>query len=100
MIGSEFAHIHPPEDGSLHMMLPEGTVPQLVELDWAEQHPMAAAGISLQPRSWSTRQGTMRKSTLFSGSCACLMSLRAGNSGGSTTPFSSGTNRTTPVAGS
>ena len=45
MIGSEFAHIHPPEDGSLHMMLPEGTVPQLVELDWAEQHPMAAAGI-------------------------------------------------------
>ena len=43
MIGNEFAHVHPPEDGSLHMMLPEQAVPQIVDLGWAEPHPMAAA---------------------------------------------------------
>ena len=45
MIGNEFAHVHPPEDGSLHMMLPEEAVPQIVDLGWAEPHPMAAAGM-------------------------------------------------------
>ena len=28
MIGTEFAHVHPPQDGSLHMMLPEDAVPK------------------------------------------------------------------------
>ena len=45
MIGNEFAHVHPPEDGSLHMMLPEDAVPQIVDLGWAEPHPMATAGM-------------------------------------------------------
>lgn len=45
MIGNEFAHVHPPQDGSLHMMLPEEAVPQIVDLGWAEPHPMAAAGM-------------------------------------------------------
>ena len=45
MIGTEFAHLHPPQDGSLHMMLPEDAVPQAVALGWAEPHPMAAAGM-------------------------------------------------------
>jgi hypothetical protein len=45
MIGNEFAHVHPPQDGSLHMMLPEDAVPKIVELGWAEPHPMAATGM-------------------------------------------------------
>jgi len=45
MIGSEFAHIHPPQDGSMHMMLPEDAVPRIIELGWAEPHPMASAGM-------------------------------------------------------
>lgn len=45
MIGNEFAHVHPPQDGSLHMMLPEDAVPKIVDLGWAEPHPMAEAGI-------------------------------------------------------
>ena len=45
MIGTEFAHVHPPQDGSLHMMLPEDAVPKIVDLGWAEPHPMAAAGM-------------------------------------------------------
>ncbi len=44
MIGREFAHVHPPQDGSLHMMLPEDAVPGIVDLGWAEPHPMATAG--------------------------------------------------------
>ena len=45
MVGNEFAHVHPPEDGSLHMMLPEDAVPKIIELGWAEPHPMATAGM-------------------------------------------------------
>lgn len=45
MIGREFAHVHPPRDGSLHMMLPLDAVPQIIDLGWAEPHPMAAAGM-------------------------------------------------------
>lgn len=32
MIGNEFAHLHPPQDGSLRMMLPECAVPRIVDL--------------------------------------------------------------------
>ncbi|WP_338532348.1 hypothetical protein [Nitratireductor thuwali] len=35
MIGNEFAHVHPPQDSSLHMMLPEEAVPQIVDLGGA-----------------------------------------------------------------
>ena len=31
MFGKEFAHIHPPSDGSLHMTLPPDMVPQVIE---------------------------------------------------------------------
>ena len=33
MRGNEFAHVHPPEDGSMHMMLPEGDVSELFLFD-------------------------------------------------------------------
>ncbi len=31
MRGNEFAHVHPPSDGSMHMMLPETDVAELLE---------------------------------------------------------------------
>ena len=40
MRGNEFAHVHPPYDGSMHMMLPEDDVPELVDKGWGEIHPL------------------------------------------------------------
>lgn len=45
MIAREFAHIHPPVDGSLHMVLPPHIVRQVVERGWGEQHPVAKMGL-------------------------------------------------------
>ena len=44
MRGNEFAHIHPPDDGSMHMMLPPEAVPELVARGWAEIHPLVPVG--------------------------------------------------------
>lgn len=41
MIGREFAHLHPPSDGSLHMSLPSEIVRTVVDNGWAELHPLA-----------------------------------------------------------
>lgn len=41
MIGREFAHLHPPADGSLHMTLPPDVVDAVIENGWAERHPLA-----------------------------------------------------------
>jgi phospholipase/carboxylesterase len=41
MIGREFAHLHPPADGSLHMSLPPEIVEAVVDNGWAELHPLA-----------------------------------------------------------
>jgi phospholipase/carboxylesterase len=41
MIEHEFAHLHPPSDGSLHMSLPPGIVQSVVDNGWAEYHPLA-----------------------------------------------------------
>jgi hypothetical protein len=41
MIEREFAHLHPPGDGSLHMSLPPAVVETVVENGWAEYHPLA-----------------------------------------------------------
>ena len=35
----EFAHIHPPYDGSLHVMLPSDVAALVVENGWGEFHP-------------------------------------------------------------
>ena len=45
MIAREFAHIHPPVDGSLHMVMPPHIVRQVVERGWGEQHPVARMGL-------------------------------------------------------
>ncbi len=44
MIGNEFAHVHPPYDGSLHMMLPLEQVAELLARGWGEHHPLVPAG--------------------------------------------------------
>jgi phospholipase/carboxylesterase len=41
MVGREFAHIHPPADGSLHMVLPPDLVDDVIANGWAERHPLA-----------------------------------------------------------
>ncbi len=44
MRGNEFAHVHPPDDGSLHLMLPENEVSNLLERGWGEHHPLVPKG--------------------------------------------------------
>lgn len=45
MIGTEFAHLHPPPDLSLHLMLPEKLASDVVEAGWGELHLAAKAGV-------------------------------------------------------
>jgi hypothetical protein len=44
LIDTEFAHLHPGEDQSLHVMLPPELVTEAIEAGWAEQHPVARRG--------------------------------------------------------
>lgn len=41
LVEKEFAHIHPPRDGSLHMVLPPDIVAPVIGNGWAELHPLA-----------------------------------------------------------
>jgi len=41
MVDHEFAHLHPPSDGSLHMSLPTAIVDAVIANGWAERHPLA-----------------------------------------------------------
>ncbi len=45
LIGSEFAHLHPGDDQSLHAMLPPGLADAAVDAGWAEVHPVARRGL-------------------------------------------------------
>ena len=45
MVGNEFAHVHPPYDGSMHMMLPPEQVRELIAKGWGEAHPLALRGM-------------------------------------------------------
>jgi len=42
--GPEFCHLHPLPEGSLHLTLPAPYRQLLVQLGWAEVHPLAGAG--------------------------------------------------------
>jgi hypothetical protein len=44
LVGREFAHLHPGQDHSLHMALPESVARAACEAGWAEPHPLAASG--------------------------------------------------------
>lgn len=41
MVGTEFAHLHPPDDGSLHVCLPRVTAVMAINAGWAEPHVLA-----------------------------------------------------------
>jgi hypothetical protein len=41
MVGREFAHLHPPSDGSLHLVLAPAIVDAVIDNGWAERHPLA-----------------------------------------------------------
>lgn len=41
MTGTEFAHLHPAPDHSLHLVLPPSLAEAAIEAGWAEQHPIA-----------------------------------------------------------
>ena len=45
MIGREFAHIHPkPDNGSMHLVLPEYDVVEVKRTGWGEDHYLVAQG--------------------------------------------------------
>ncbi|MEV8021355.1 luciferase family protein [Streptomyces sp. NPDC086554] len=44
LIGTEFAHLHGVEDGSLHLALPESEAQEVVAAGWGELHPLAREG--------------------------------------------------------
>ena len=46
MIGHEFAHLHPPYDGSLHMKLPFEVIEEVIAKGWGELHPSAPKGFA------------------------------------------------------
>ncbi|WP_133802521.1 luciferase domain-containing protein [Kribbella caucasensis] len=45
LIGTEFAHLHGPADGSLHACLPYDVVAEVIEKGWGELHPVARDGL-------------------------------------------------------
>ncbi|MGQ0679108.1 MAG: luciferase domain-containing protein [Actinomycetota bacterium] len=45
LIQREFAHVHTPSDGSLHMMIPPRLVRQVLNRGWGEPHPLAEMGL-------------------------------------------------------
>lgn len=45
MIGTEFAHLHPAPDYSLHLVLPPADAEASIDAGWAEQHPIARLGL-------------------------------------------------------
>jgi hypothetical protein len=44
MVDGEFAHLHPPSDGSLHLVLPEPEAREVIEKGWGEPHPAGRMG--------------------------------------------------------
>lgn len=45
LVGTEFAHLHPAPDWSLHAALPPALAQEAVASGWAEEHPMARLGV-------------------------------------------------------
>ena len=46
LVGTEFAHLHGAQDGSLHLMLPPDVAAEAITKGWAESHPLASRGIA------------------------------------------------------
>lgn len=47
---TEFAHLHPSGDGSLHLTLPEPLRTAVIEAGWAEPHPISGTPLVFGPR--------------------------------------------------
>lgn len=47
--GLEFAHIHSPQEGSLHLILPNSWAKEVVEKGWGELHPLYEIGFYSHP---------------------------------------------------
>ena len=45
MRGTEFAHLHPGYDGSLHLALPYETAQAVIAAGWGEHHPLVEQGV-------------------------------------------------------
>jgi hypothetical protein len=45
LVSTEFAHVHPLPDGSLHVALPPSLALTAIERGWAEEHPVARRGL-------------------------------------------------------
>ncbi|GBC72035.1 hypothetical protein HRbin02_01824 [Candidatus Calditenuaceae archaeon HR02] len=45
MVEREFAHLHPPYDGSMHLMAPPNWVDEILGKGWGERHPLAGHAI-------------------------------------------------------
>ena len=48
--GTEFAHLHPPHDGSLHLTLPPGAYGEVRAKGWGEPHPISGTMMLFGPR--------------------------------------------------
>jgi Family of unknown function (DUF5519) len=48
--GREFAHLHPPDDGSLHMTLPTQVAEAAYAAGWGEPHPVSGTPLIFGPR--------------------------------------------------
>jgi hypothetical protein len=46
LFGGEWGHIHPADDGSLHLNLPTHVAERLIELGWGEYHYVVTEGLS------------------------------------------------------
>ena len=46
----EFAHVHPPDDGSLHMTLPGDVAQAAYAAGWGEPHPVSGTPLVFGPR--------------------------------------------------
>ena len=51
--GREFAHLHPPDDGSLHMTLPTDVAEAAYAAGWGEPHPVSGTPLIFGPRDES-----------------------------------------------
>ena len=50
-VGREFAHVHPPDDGSLHMTLPTDVAQAAYARGWGEPHPVSGTPLIFGPRN-------------------------------------------------
>ncbi|ATB35982.1 phospholipase/carboxylesterase [Cystobacter fuscus] len=49
-VGTEFAHIHPAHDGSLHMKFPPGLAEKVYQQGWGAPHPRSGTPMVFGPR--------------------------------------------------